>query len=234
MWDALLRHPAQRARQCGESHAKDIYAPELEAPQQENVLEVKQGEVTPKTIARQQEAVANAERVNEKQQENAAVLEMRDNAIRILGAIGDALHTQKAQARWETTCRSMDSSVKRAMNLLLAPRKIVSPSPFKPFVPFSKTKGGAEVRAAQGSAQTEIQSALLQNADESSGALAQARSRLMALSEKSRSVIAKTRAKAGASTTLCPRVSAATLENQALVIGSAQDGSKMVPLDSHA
>ena len=237
MWDALLRRPAQPARPCGESEAKDIYAPELEAPQQENVLELKQGEAILETSARQQEAIAtaNAEHVDEKQQETAVVLEMRDNAIRILGAIGDVLHTQKAQARWETTCRSMDSSVKRAMNLFLAPRKIVSPSPLKPLGPFSKPKGGAEVRVGRrGARKLKIESALPQSADEPSCAWAQARSRLMALSEKSRSIIAKTRAKAASSTTLCPRVNGGTLENQALVkradqclIFSAQDWSKM-------
>eukprot|EP00802_Teleaulax_amphioxeia_P017338 Tamp_17490.p2 GENE.Tamp_17490~~Tamp_17490.p2 ORF type:complete len:172 (+),score=15.82 Tamp_17490:431-946(+) len=96
---------------------------------------------------------------------------MKNTAIRILDAIGDAWQTDAARPVLESTCRGVDS-VTRAMNLFLAPRK---PSPLKPFVSFSKP--GRTAPHAHTGAQRHHE----------------ARSRLMALSEKSRSIIAKPR-----------------------------------------
>jgi hypothetical protein len=129
------------------------------------------------------------------------ILAMKNTAIRILDAIGDAWQTDAARPVLESTCRGVDS-VTRAMNLFLAPRK---PSPLKPFVSFSKpgrtaphAHTGAQrhhevKRSARGHPPNDGLTLLGHCMLTTSCACTQARSRLMALSEKSRSIIAKPR-----------------------------------------
>ena len=58
------------------------------------------------------------------------IRDIHQAAINVLGSIGEALHTNKAQVCLESTCKSLDSTCKRAMSFFVPTRK--SPSPAKP------------------------------------------------------------------------------------------------------